>query len=262
MTIKIRPEIIYPLLTHIQNEDESHSEKLLKSCIEEDLGRAVTEQDFLGHLDYLNQQNMIQADFSGDAYADKGPNPFPATITLKDAHITPQGESLLEEIETKMKQLKEKAQKSAIAPENMAFLEKVQRGANLPDIFDARDITEVVFRTMRDVMPSGVTKDVAAELHQPASATEETINQEVADLWMDTNPIVSFISKIRQPLNIEADLFLRRIRQEGSLPRNTDLESLMNAIFAATKDELSEEQIERISQNLPNGIKEMWQTAS
>ena len=34
-------------------------------------GRNLTISDFLGHLDYLNQKQYIDADFSGNAYANQ-----------------------------------------------------------------------------------------------------------------------------------------------------------------------------------------------
>ncbi|MGB7442622.1 MAG: DUF2267 domain-containing protein [Coleofasciculaceae cyanobacterium] len=141
------------------------------------------------------------------------------------------------------------------------FLEKVKSKAQLEDIYDARDVTEVVFRTMRDLMTTEASQRVGEELkgkdkNIPASMEEQP--KEIADLWKDTNPIVSFLSQIRPPLKFDADTFLYRIRQEGGLPKGVEPETAVMAIFSATKEELSLERIEEIAGFLPEKIKQMW----
>ena len=44
------------------------------------------------------------------------------------------------------------------------FLETVAVNAGLDSTYDARDIAEVVFRSMRDVMPTDVSNRIAVEL--------------------------------------------------------------------------------------------------
>ena len=142
------------------------------------------------------------------------------------------------------------------------FLEKVRRQANLPDIFDARDITVVVFRTMGDLMTTEASDQVAEELHKQALSTEQkALQDEIADLWKDTNPLVTFLSRIRPPLKIDSKLFLRRINQEAGLPRGVDAEIVIKAVFSATKDELSKERVQEISSSLPDQIRQMWEQA-
>lgn len=141
------------------------------------------------------------------------------------------------------------------------FLEKVKSKAQLEDIYDARDVTEVVFRTMRDLMTTEASQRVGEELKGkektvPASVEEQP--KEIADLWKDTNPIVSFLSQIRPPLKFDADTFLYRIRQEGGLPKGVEPETAVTAIFSATKEELSVERVEEIAGFLPEKIKQMW----
>lgn len=149
-------------------------------------------------------------------------------------------------------------------PNNTEFLEKVQKQGHLEDIYDARDVTEVVFRTMRDLMNTDASDRVESELRQnddsvPTPAEEQ--QKEIADLWKDTNPVVSFLSRIRPPLNFDADTFLFRIRQEASLPKGVSPETVVKAIFSATKDELSQERIQEIASFLPPKIQQMWQQA-
>ncbi len=58
-------------------------------------------------------------------------------------------------------------------------------------------------------------------------------------MWKDTNPLVSWLSRLRSPLQFDAQLFIPRVEQEGGMPRGTDGETVIRAIFAATKQELS-----------------------
>lgn len=147
-----------------------------------------------------------------------------------------------------------------VAPKDKPFLEKVMRQANLPDIYDARDITVVVFRTMRDLMTTKASDQVAQELREDALPTgKKALQDEIADLWQDTNPLVAFLSRIRPPLNIDSELFLRRINQEAGLPRGVEAETVIKAVFAATKDELSSERVQEVASFLPDKIRLMWE---
>lgn len=149
-----------------------------------------------------------------------------------------------------------------IASKDMAFLEKVMLKGNLSDPFDARDITEVVFRTMRDMMSTEAADRVANELHEEALPTKDkALQNEVADLWKDTNPIVSFLSRVRPPLIIKSDTFLFRIRQEAGLQPDVAPETVVKAVFSATKEELSQERIQEIAGFLPDKIRELWEKA-
>jgi uncharacterized protein (DUF2267 family) len=90
---------------------------------------------------------------------------------------------------------------------------------------------------------------------------EKALQNEVADLWIDTNPLVRFLSRVRPPLIIKEDTFLFRIRQESGLPARTDEETVITAVFAAAKDELSEDRIKEIAEFLPGKIRQMWEHA-
>lgn len=121
--------------------------------------------------------------------------------------------------------------------------------ASLPDIYDARDLTIVVFRTMRDLM----TTD-ASDRTQAAFKDEE-----IAQLWKDDNPIVAFLSRFRPPLEIDTETFLRRIKQEGGVPKDVSAEAVVIAVFSTAREELSPEQVQEVSNSLPDGLKVMWE---
>lgn len=149
-----------------------------------------------------------------------------------------------------------------IAEKNRPFLEKVQQKASLPDVYDARDIAIVVFRTMRDMMPNESVDRVESELHVEALPTDDaTLEGEIADLWKDDNPVVRFISRIRQPLKIDAESFVRRVGAEGGLPKGVDARDAIQAVFSATKDELTPDRQREISIFLPDIIRSMWERA-
>jgi uncharacterized protein (DUF2267 family) len=158
--------------------------------------------------------------------------------------------------------------RTAIADEHHSFLEKVMVKSGFGDLYDARDFTEVVFRVMRDLMTKDAIERVESELHQEVLPTKEkALQMEVADLWKDTNPIVGFLSRIRQPLRgpapigIDSNLFLTRVANEGALPPTIEAEQGVKAVFAATKDELSQERIQEIAGWLPDRIREFWEQA-
>lgn len=148
-------------------------------------------------------------------------------------------------------------------PSGSAFLEKIKLQSGLDDVYDARDVSEVVFRTMRDLMPNSVVDRVTAELDKPAlnasqSSHDRALQCTIADLWRDTNPLVRIVSRLRQPLIFDAETFLFRVQQEGGIQRGVSAETVVRAVFAATKPELSQERINEIAEHLPDQIKQLW----
>ena len=158
--------------------------------------------------------------------------------------------------------------RTAIADEHHSFLEKVMVRSGFADLYDARDFTEVVYRVMRDLMTTDTIDRVESELHTEAVPTDEKALQlEVAELWKDTNPLVRFISRIRQPLTgpaplgIDSNLFLTRVANEGGVPGSVDAEQAVKAVFSATKDQLSQERIQEIAGCLPDYVRQLWEQA-
>lgn len=159
--------------------------------------------------------------------------------------------------------------RTVLAQKHHSFLEKVMAQAGLADLYDARDITEVVFRTMRDMMTNEAVEHVSEELHKPLMEdnkdktlyTATPLATEVEDLWEDTNPIVHFLSHIRPALKIRDTTFLFRVKQEAGLPPNIEPERAVKAVFSATKGELSAERVQEIAGFLPGTIRELWEAA-
>ncbi|MBD2693294.1 DUF2267 domain-containing protein [Anabaena catenula FACHB-362] len=288
MPITIRNNITYTLLKKINETGQGMHEVHFNQA--DFTGHQITIADFLGHLDYLNQKHYINAEFTGNAYATQedvpdfihpqefdlriantlgAPDgPLPHLITFKKAEMTEKGQQLLNKLEANPPQVSEEKPSIAIADKDLPFLEKVMVKSGLPDIFDARDVTEVVFRVMRDLMTTEAADRVEAELHEPAEiTTDKSLQLEIADLWHDTNPIVAFLSRVRPPwqgpgiFKIDSDRFLFRVENEGGMPANVDREEVVKAVFSATKDELSPERIQEISTWLPDQIRQLWEEA-
>jgi uncharacterized protein (DUF2267 family) len=287
MTISLREDVMYILLEKIgQSAYESNEGKEISFTEADFAGRELTQADLLGHLDYLNQKNFIEAEFEGNAYAEQDdvPNvvnpeqvdefriantlgaedgPLPHLIRFKQAKLTEKGKQILKKMEEKKPEALQKGPASPIASANEPFLEKVKTKSGVDDIFDARDISEVVFRTMRDLMDTQVVDRVSEELkgEKAVPSDDQSLQDDISQLWKDTNPIVAFLSRVRPVLSIDDETFLFRIRQEGGLQRGIDPELAVSAVFSATKDELSQERIQEIAEVLPGRIRQIWEKA-
>lgn len=292
MPISLREDVAYIILKKINETGQGMHE--LKFSADDFVGRQLSRADLLGHLDYLNQKQYIKADFSGNAYATERDVPSavepqevdfrianvvadgaePHLITFKGAELTERGRKLFEKMEANPPKELEEGPSVPIATKDMPFLEKVMLKSGLEDIFDARDVTEVIFRVMRDLMTTEASDRVKEELHKEVLHTDDkALQMEIADLWKDTNPIVGFLSRIRPPFeqhhgpglfNIDDDRFLFRVKNESAMAvtgYDVDREQVVKAVFAATKDELSPERIEEVASWLPGRVRELWEEA-
>ena len=285
MPIALRDDIAYILLKKVGEGDPTSEGKHEVNFSETDFtGRSLTKADLLGHLDYLNQKGFIEATFSGNAYGNQedvpdlvnpgeveariantyaAPDgPLPHLIKFEKAQLTAKGQQMLKRMEANPPEALRGGPSKPITTANMDFLEKVRIRGELEDIFDARDLAEVVFRTMRDLMPTETVDRVSEELAEPALETKQkALQQDVVDLWQDTNPIVSFLSQVRPTLKFDSETFLFRIQQEGGLQRHISPEKATAAVFTAAKAELSSARIDEIAKFLPAGICELWAKA-
>lgn len=229
----IRDEVLQQVLGQIKQavaEAEVADVRLIASDLQlslAELGQALAQLSSTGAIEMDAQETAEDA------------------LLLKQVKITSVG----------LTQLRREPLGEAVTP----FLERVRRQAGLDDLYDARDVTEVVFRTMRDLMTTEASDRVASELTAVALPTEDqALGQPVSVLWRDTNPIVALLSRLRGPLEIKPETFLFRIQQEAGLQRGIDPERAVEAVFAATKYELSEERIQEISTYLPDEIRQLW----
>ena len=291
MPIAIRDDAVYIMLKKIHDSDRVPGPDPVSFTDTDFAGLEMSIADILGHLDYLNQRQYINAEFSGNAYGnqDDVPNvvnaeefglriantygapdgPLPHLIEFKKAELTQKGEKMLKEMEASPPKNMNQGAAVPVYSKDMPFLEKVMLKTGLKEHYDARDITEVVFRTMRDMMTNEAVDHVAEELHEPMEEgnTDRTLYAatplatEIADLWKDTNPIVHFLSRVRPPLIIKSSTFLFRVRQEAGLAVTIPPEVAVEAVFSATKDELSQARIQEVANFLPDEIRAIWEKA-
>ena len=141
---------------------------------------------------------------------------------------------------------------------NKAFLDKVIANSNLETVNEAQTATKVVFRILRDLLPREEVDKLADELRGEEAPKAD---MEIKDLFKDTNPMVSFFSYISpiQQLNISKDTFMLRLNQEGAIRHDTDAEEVTKAVFSATKDEISQSQIENVANCISDDeLRSIW----
>lgn len=147
----------------------------------------------------------------------------------------------------------------------MSFIETVMRQSHLEEPHKAKDVTEIVFRAMRNLMTREAADRVASELRAEKelvpTKSYKASPDDLGDLWQDTNPVVGFMSRVQEPQKLDSDSFLFQIRQEAELPSGVEVRTAVSAVFAATRKELSPERIEEIASFLPEEIQKMWNQA-
>ncbi|MGF1515021.1 MAG: DUF2267 domain-containing protein [Elainellaceae cyanobacterium] len=144
--------------------------------------------------------------------------------------------------------------------DQQTFLEKVVEQSTLKSTNGARAATKVVFRILRDVMP---TEEIEA-LEKDLQAGESKDSTTAADLWGDPNIMVAFFSRVSplRQLNIGFETAMLRLEQEAALTKADKPEQVAMAIFSATKSELSDERIAEVARLLPSdGFRQMWEQA-
>ena len=143
--------------------------------------------------------------------------------------------------------------------EQKSFLEKVIEKSSLQTANEAQVATKIVFRILRDLMPTDEIKRIEQDLETQAPKADT----QLVDLWDDPNVMVAFFSRISplRQLSISSSTFLLRLKQEGQLPEDADPKAVTQAIFSATKEELSPQRTNEIAQFLPDEIRQLWEQA-
>ncbi len=262
MTIELKEDIAYILLKKMHDRPEAKQPQALNLRATDFVGRNTDHNEILAHLDYLNQKGYINANFEGDAYANVGPNPFPESVELESVELTQSGKALFEKMAASPPEALQSGPSTEIATKDMDFLKKVMLKGHISNLYDARDATEIVFRTMRDLMSHEATDHIASELHVEASHTDKKAAQEeIVELWKDSNPLVRLLSQIRPKLKFDDETFFFRVEREGGLAKTTGPKTVTKAVFSATKDELSAERVAEIADYMPGEVRKLWEEA-
>lgn len=148
-----------------------------------------------------------------------------------------------------------------------SFLEIVAKKGRLTSLYEAQDMAEIVFRTMRDLMDRDLIEQVSTQLGDTAAyeGKNKVLGRSVASLWKDSNPLVAWLSRIRPPFSqtapggIDDELFLKRVEREGGMPRTTTAATVVQAVFVAVKPMLSQDCATAVESRLPGKVKAIWQ---
>lgn len=155
-------------------------------------------------------------------------------------------------------------------PTQTPFLNTIKMQGHFEDDLQAKEAAEVVFRTMRDLMSAEAKNRVKQELSDKVAVPAESnpipshnhaVDECIADLWQDTDPIESTLSANRPPQTFDGDNFLFRVEQEASLPAGVSSKQVVKAVFQATKEELSSERVQEVASFLPDQIQQIWEQA-
>ncbi len=143
--------------------------------------------------------------------------------------------------------------------EQKTFTDKVLEKSGLQTENDVQVAAKIVFRILRDLMPTDEIKKIEQALQVDAPKAD----MQIADLWSDPNVMVAFFSRISpiRQLDISSETFLLRLQQEGQLPKETDPKAVTQAVFSATQDELPQQRIDEIAGFLPDEIRQLWEQA-
>ncbi|NEO27112.1 MAG: DUF2267 domain-containing protein, partial [Kamptonema sp. SIO4C4] len=196
MTITIRDDIVYVLLEKI-GQSNSQGQHSVDFQATDFTGLPINPSNFLGHLDYLNQEGYLEAEFTGNAYATQedvpdlvnmeevdlrvantlgaADGPLPHLIRFKKAMLTEKGKEMLGRMQSNPPQNIDQgpAVPAATSQQRLSFLEKIQLKGELSDLYDARDLAIIVYRTMRDLIPTDECDRVAEELDTAVQTTDE-----------------------------------------------------------------------------------------
>ncbi len=113
--------------------------------------------------------------------------------------------------------------------------------AGLESLGQARQATAAVLQALRDRLTPREAEQAAAQL--PA---------ELRELW-NGGPVSSW-----PPVKMDRQEFLERVKVEGGLPDVQTAALVVDAVFAALKEQLSDGESDDILAQLPRDLKRVW----
>ena len=116
--------------------------------------------------------------------------------------------------------------------------------AELESVDEARRATAAVLHALRDRLTPREAEQAAAQLPQ-----------ELKDLWRAGSPTGW------PPIKMHRREFLERVKSEGDLADLRTAERVIDAVFAALKEQLSDGESDDILAQLPEDLKRVWRRA-
>lgn len=121
---------------------------------------------------------------------------------------------------------------------------RVSIEADIDSLEDSRQATAAVLRALRDRLTPEEATQAAAQLPQ-----------ELKRLWASGRPA------LHQPMKLHRREFLERVRVDAGLKSLSQAEMVIDAVFAALKEQLSAGEASDIAAQLPRDLKAQWARA-
>jgi len=125
-----------------------------------------------------------------------------------------------------------------------SFYRRIMLETDRESLVDARRVTGVVLRALRDRLTPEEAADAAAQL--PGELQALWLGGELAG---------------RRPVKMHRSDFYDRVRSEAHLSSLREARAITHAVFAALKEQLSPGEADDILAQLPKDLKTVWEEA-
>ncbi|MEW5707142.1 MAG: DUF2267 domain-containing protein [Actinomycetota bacterium] len=128
------------------------------------------------------------------------------------------------------------------------FLEIVSRKANI-DIADAERITSAVFQTLRSQLSREESVDIMLNLPE-----------DIENIW-EGNWLQKLTSLLQSFREMDKDEFIEQIREAADIRTSKEAELVAEVVFNTLKAAIPPREVEHISRDLPDNLKDLWKAA-
>ena len=125
-----------------------------------------------------------------------------------------------------------------------SFFRGVLIAAGRPSLADAKRATAAVFHALRDRLTPDEADQAAAQLPRPLKL-----------IWWEGE------TEGRRPVKMHRKEFYARVMGEAGLASERETRQVIQAVFAALKDQLSPGESDDIVTQLPKDLKPVWEDA-
>lgn len=125
-----------------------------------------------------------------------------------------------------------------------SFFRGVLIAAGRPSLADAKRATAAVFHALRDRLTPDEADQAAAQLPRPLKL-----------IWWEGE------AEGRRPVKMHRKEFYARVMGEAGLASERETRQVIQAVFAALKDQLSPGESDDIVTQLPKDLKPVWEDA-